>query len=138
MTETYYIYKLRVKGTKLFYIGITNNSERRMVQHFSDIRRVVRRLRGSGSSINLTSIPAHLAMAKAIIFGKKSRILKNKFINSRLVFTVLHSTSSLIEASEKEDSIVAKSLHKEGFLNSTLKSACAYTRLRQPVLEKSA
>lgn len=131
MTSTYYIYKLRVKGSKLFYIGVTNNIEHRKRAHFSTICGVAIGLRFIRQKPIDTRLLAHYTMAKAIVKGKKASDINKSFVYSKLSISVMTVGLTIEDAIIIENRFIKKYSTNPNFLNVDMVSR--YSNKKKPL-----
>ena len=119
--KLYFVYKLRLKGSPFFYIGVTCDIDQRTNQHFSEVNRVIREVRAKKSRV-LVKLPCYIIIAKQIL--KRKRIAKGADLSFRyLVVEVIEIFDTPMEASALEGELLKKYKGRNGFLNTSLISA---------------
>lgn len=138
MDTCYFIYTLRVKGTKLFYIGVTINIDKRISQHIADITGIAMKFRFNKMAVIENRKPVHIRMAKEILKGKRKFTVDKKYIKSRLTFQLNGLAQGEKAAANFEDRLLKTRIKNKNCLNAQFKSAYSYRRLPQPKPEMSA
>jgi predicted GIY-YIG superfamily endonuclease len=117
--KLYFVYKLRLKNSGLFYIGMTCDIDQRKAQHFRAINSLIRKLRFNKNKVptNRREMQAHLTIAREILKGK--RILQKDGCRSERYCTIkvidIFDTPS--EASALEGALLVKYKDHPKFLN---------------------
>jgi GIY-YIG catalytic domain len=101
----YYVYRLTIKGTRMFYIGVTENLESRRSQHFTAINSIINRLRFSGWRGSKTK-NGYYKVAAQLMKGKRFLAIENCFTKEMCKMTVLGIKNTSEEARELEHSLI--------------------------------
>lgn len=119
---TFYIYKLTISDTDLYYYGVTDNVERRRSQHAVQIRRFVRVFRVMPSTQRKADC-IYSRAAKAFVRGKRTlgrRDALEAFPTSACAIEILHETADIKLAARKESEYIKLAASDPHCLNSQL------------------
>lgn len=129
--KIFYVYKLRIKKSGLFYIGITNNIDRRKSQHISGINNTITKINYFRGSDVVCTLPAYLRIAREIIKGKKTismRLNTYNMVKDECIFSVIDIKDTEQEAAELETKLLQKYKDHPKSLNTFKISCYAYNK----------
>lgn len=104
--QLYFVYKFRIKKIWLFYIGITNDIDKRKRQHWNGIR--------IAFNDNKYHLPAYYHICKLL---PSCTVVDNNSVRLLCSFEVLDIKNTVEEAIDMENYLISKYKNHPKFLN---------------------
>lgn len=119
------LYKLRLLGTKYYYIGVTQNYWQRVHSHTISIEAVINSLRWCGS-VRCKCLPAHRHIGQHIFNTYEPADRVNIKLSNHLSFTILARSKKMKEIVDIENNYISR--NKKYMLNVSKNSTFRFNR----------
>lgn len=117
LNDEHFVYRLTIKGHKFFYIGMTDNIERRKSAHASMLNSCIKILKNDRKLRSKTNLSGFYKVAKEIIRKQVSFCVKEGIGSEVIKIKVIATKSTSLEASILEQQLLDKHFNNDYCFN---------------------